>query len=56
MTTATYRNKATGQTATLSGDLVCGETLLEFAWGRGLRTVATINGWNRYDVEVTAAS
>lgn len=60
-----YRNKATGEGYEISGQLTPVESLqilqgsesaLSIAWGKMLRVVSQVKGWNRFDIEVVEAT
>lgn len=58
--TATYRNKATGETYSLGivvtdADRSAGETPLSIAWGRGFKIALEMRGWQHFDTAVVSA-
>lgn len=49
----TYTNTAANETYQVGLEVLKDETLLEAAWGRGLRVVCKVKGWNAADVFVS---
>jgi hypothetical protein len=54
MSASIFKNKANGETYSISFDLLDGEAPLEAAWGRVLRAVCRIKGWYQHDVTVVS--
>lgn len=50
---ARYTNTAIGEVYEFSFDVSENESVREIAWGRALRAVCVIKGWNIHDVKVS---